>query len=63
MVASIPRRACLDVTTCEIHLRGVGVLDTHLSLDVGMLALLALWHLFGFLHFYASFHAWLHIQA
>jgi len=22
-----PFRACLDVTTCEIHLRGVGVLD------------------------------------
>ena len=24
--------ACLSVTTCETHLRDVGVLDTHLSL-------------------------------
>ena len=30
VVASIPPRACFDVTTCEIHLHGVGVLETHL---------------------------------
>ena len=29
--AFVPARACLDVTTCEIHLHGVGVLDSHLS--------------------------------
>ena len=29
--ASIPPRACLDVTTCEIQLCGVLVLDSHLS--------------------------------
>ena len=31
VVAYIPPQACLGVTTCEIHLRGVGVLDSHLS--------------------------------
>ena len=31
VVTFVPPRACLDVTTCEIHLRGVGVLDSHLS--------------------------------
>ena len=30
MVTSIPPRVCLDVTTCEMHLCGVGVLDTYL---------------------------------
>ena len=37
MVAFVLHRACLDVTTCEIHLCGVGVLDTHLSLLRAML--------------------------
>ena len=32
VVAFVPLRACFDVTTCEIHLRGVDMLDTHLSL-------------------------------
>ena len=51
-----PFRACLDVTTCEIHLRGVGVLDTHLSLLSMMLiclpCLLCATHLafFAFMH-------------
>ena len=31
VVASILSRACLEVITCGIHLRGVGVLDSHLS--------------------------------
>ena len=31
MVVSVPPKACWDVTTCEIHLRSVDVLDTHLS--------------------------------
>ena len=30
VVTSIPPRVCLDVTTCEIHLHGVGVLGTFL---------------------------------
>ena len=30
VVASVLPRACLDVTTCEIPLCGVGVLNTHL---------------------------------
>ena len=37
VVAFVPPRACLDVTTCDIHLRGVGVLDTRLSLFRAML--------------------------
>ena len=31
VVTSVPHRVCLDVTTCEIHVCGVGVLDIHLS--------------------------------
>ena len=31
VVTSILPRVCLDVTTCEIHSRGVGVLDSRLS--------------------------------
>ena len=31
VVASVPPRVCLDATTCEIHLCGVGVLGTHFS--------------------------------
>ena len=37
VITSIPPRAYLDVTTCEIHLRGIGVLDSHLSLLRAML--------------------------
>ena len=32
VVAYVPLVDHLDVTTCVIHLRGVGVLDTHVSL-------------------------------
>ena len=32
VVASVPPRACLDVTNCEIHICGIGMLDSHLSL-------------------------------
>ena len=31
VVAFVPPRACFDVTTCEIHLRSVCMLDTHRS--------------------------------
>ena len=59
VVASILPKASLGVTTCETHLRGVGVLDTHFFFsalcDVDMLVLLALCHPFGFLCFFVSF--------
>ena len=66
MIASIPLVDCLDVTTCEIHLHGVGVLDAYLSsasCDVVMLSLLALCHPFAFLCFFAFLHACLHVYA
>ena len=65
VVASIPPRACFVVTICEIHLRGVGMLDIHLSLpcNVDILAMLALRHPFGFLCFLTSLHACLHVHA
>ena len=65
VVASIPPRACLDVSICEIHLCGVGVLDTHLFPPHAMLlTVLTLCHLFGFLYFYAFLlHACLHVHA
>ena len=31
VVTSVPPKACLDVTTCKIHLHGAGMLDTPLS--------------------------------
>ena len=34
VVTSVPPRVCLDVTTCQIHLRGLGVLDLHLVRSV-----------------------------
>ena len=37
MVTSVPPRVCLDVTTCEIHLCGIGVLDPHISPSLAML--------------------------
>ena len=71
VVTSVLHRACLDVTTCEIHLRGVGVLGTHLSSLCTMLLCLPclLWvtHLASFasllLCFFASLHACLHVHA
>ena len=65
VVAYVPLVDHLDVTTCVIHLRGVGVLDTRFSApcDVYMLALLALCHPFGFLCFFASLHSCLHVYA
>ena len=41
MVASIPLVDCLDVTICEIHLRGVGVFVSHLSPLYAMLIFLS----------------------
>ena len=55
VVASVPLVAYLGVTTYEIHLCGVGLLDAYpfyTSFDV-MLALLALCHLFGYLWIFA----------
>ena len=37
VVISVPSRVYMDVATCEIHLRGVGVLDLNLSLFYAML--------------------------
>ena len=51
VVAFAPLMDCLGVTTCEMHLRGVGLLDAYpffASCNVVMLALLALCHPFGF---------------
>ena len=63
VVASIPPRACLDVTTCEIHLRGVGVLDTHFSpFRVMLICLPCATHLSFFASF-ASLNACLHVHA
>ena len=56
VVASIPPRACLDVTTCEIHLHGVGVLDTHLSPLRAMLICLPYLFCATHLAFFASSH-------
>ena len=55
VVASVPLVAYLGVTTYEIHLCGVSLLDAYpfyTSFDV-MLALLALCHLFGSLCIFA----------
>ena len=59
VVASVPLVDCLGVTTCEIHLCDVGVLDV---CDV-RLTLLAMCHLFGFLCFFASLHVCLYVHA
>ena len=62
VVASVPLVAYLGVTTYEIHLCGVGLLDAYpfyTSFDV-MLALLALCHC---LAPFASLHACLHVHA
>ena len=71
MVTSFPPTVCLDVTTCEIHLRGVGVHDSHFSSLRPMLiclpCLLCATHLdfFVSLHLclFASLHACLHVYA
>ena len=56
MVTSVPPRACLDVTTCEIHLRVVGVLDTHLSSLRAMLICLSCLLCANNLAFFVSLH-------
>ena len=56
MVASVPPKVCLDVATCEIHVLGVGVLDSHLSPLCAMLICLP-WLLCATrLAFFASLH-------
>ena len=47
---------CLDVTTCEIHLRGAGVLDLHLSPLRAMLICLSCFLFTTRLAFFASSH-------
>ena len=66
MVASVPLVDCLDVTTYETHLCGIGLLDEYpfyTPCDVDMLVLLDLCHMFGFLYFFASLHTCLHVHA
>ena len=55
--ASFPPRACLDVTTCEIHLYGVSVPDTHLSPLRAMLICLPC----SFCTTHLAFFAYLHL--
>ena len=66
VVAFAPLMDCLGVTTCEMHLRGVGLLDAYpffASCNVVMLALLALCHPFSFLCFFAFLHTCLHVHS
>jgi len=56
VVASFPLMDYLGVTTCEIHLRGVGVLDTHLSSLHAMLLCLPCLLCATRLVFFAPFH-------
>ena len=56
VATSIPPRACLDVTTCEIHLCGIGVPDTHLSPLRAMLICLPYLFCATHLAFFASSH-------
>ena len=65
VVAFIPLADCLGMITCEIYLRGVGLLDAYpfSTLCDVLLALLALRHPFGFLFFFAFLHACLHVHA
>ena len=56
VVAFVPPRVCLDVTTCEIHLRGVSVLDSHLSSLYAMLICLPCLLCATYLAFSASLH-------
>ena len=52
VVASVPLVDCLDATIYEIHLCGVGVLDTHLSLLKAMLSCLPLCATYGHKRFF-----------
>ena len=63
VVASVLPRACLGVTTCEIHLHGVGVLDSHISLLRAMLICLPCLLCATRLVFFASLYACLHVHA
>ena len=66
VVASVPLRVCLNVNTCEIHHRGVCVLDSHLSLPCAMLICLSCLLRATYLAFFASMlslHACLHVHA
>jgi len=66
VVASIPPRDWLGVATCEIHLRGVGVLDSRLSPLLAMFICLPFLLGATRLAFFASFaslHAYLHVHA
>ena len=56
VVTSILPRVCLDVTTCEIHPRGVGVLDSRLSPLREMLICLPCLLCATRLAFFASLH-------
>ena len=63
VVRSVPSRVCLDVTTYEIHLCGVGVLTLHLSLPCAMLIRLPCLLCTTRLAFFASLHTCLHVHA
>ena len=63
VVASIPLVDSLDVTIFEIHLCGVGLLDAYPFSTMCDVVMLALCHPFGFLCFFASLHACLHVHA
>ena len=56
VITSVPPRICLDVTTCEIHLRGVSVLNSHLSPFYVMLIRLPCLLCTTCLAFFASMH-------
>ena len=56
VVTFVPPRACLDVTTYEIHLPGVGVLDTPLSPICMMLICLPCLLCATLFTFFASLH-------
>ena len=56
VVTFVSPRACLYVTTCEIHLCGVGVPDTHLSPLRAMLICLPCLFYATCLAFFASSH-------
>ena len=56
VVTFVPPRACLDVTTCEIHLPGVGVLDTPFSPLYMMLICLPCFLCATLFTFFASLH-------
>ena len=56
VVASVLLRVCLNVNTCQIHLCGVGVLDSHLSLPCAMLICLSCLLRATYLAFFASLH-------